>query len=280
MFICTCYRLDLSGTNRGIIFPTSGMVKSMTVLVTGASSGFGKEISKIFVKAGYSVIGASRRTEQLGKLQRELGKNFLPLEMDLCSYQSVDQGLASLKGDWEDIDLLINNAGLALGLEPAHQTEWIDWEIMVQTNISGLLYVTRKLLPSLVRKRSGHIINIGSTAGSYPYYGANVYGASKAFVKQFSKNLRADLADKGIRITNVEPGLCGETEFSQVRFKGDEQKARAVYREVNYLKPQDIAEIVLWIYQQPTHVNINSIEIMPVAQTFAGLMVHRDEKKV
>ncbi|MFH4354131.1 MAG: SDR family oxidoreductase [Neisseriaceae bacterium] len=252
----------------------------MTVLVTGASSGFGKEISKIFVKAGYSVIGASRRTEQLGKLQRELGKNFLPLEMDLCSYQSVDQGLASLKGDWEDIDLLINNAGLALGLEPAHQTEWIDWEIMVQTNISGLLYVTRKLLPALVRKRSGHIINIGSTAGSYPYYGANVYGASKAFVKQFSKNLRADLADKGIRITNVEPGLCGETEFSQVRFKGDEQKARAVYREVNYLKPQDIAEIVLWIYQQPTHVNINSIEIMPVAQTFAGLMVHRDDKKV
>jgi 3-hydroxy acid dehydrogenase / malonic semialdehyde reductase len=248
----------------------------MSILVTGASAGFGTSISRILVKAGYQVIGAARRIEKLQQLKQELGSAFLPLEMDVTDYKSVDQALTSLPTEWAKIDLLVNNAGLALGMETAQEARFADWETMIQTNILGLIYVTRQILPQMVARNKGYIINLGSTAGSWPYKGGNVYGASKAFVRQFSLNLRTDLVGTRIRVTNIAPGLCGDTEFSNVRFRGDDAQADAVYENINYLKPEDIANTVLWLYQTPAHVNVNHIEIMPVSQTFAGLSVTRD----
>lgn len=251
----------------------------MAILITGASSGLGAAMARTLVKKGHAVIGAARREEQLDALYQELGQRlFFPLVMDVCDKTSVDQSLAALPKQWQSVDTLINNAGLALGLSSADQADAADWEIMVNTNILGLIYLTRQLLPSMVKNRQGQIINIGSIAGNWPYYGANVYGASKAFVKQFSRNLRADLAKYRIRVSNIEPGLCGDTEFSQVRFKGDLQKAKRPYENVHYLTPQDIADIVLFIYETPSHVNIDILEVMPVAQTFAGLMTYPQQE--
>lgn len=248
----------------------------MTILVTGASAGFGASISRTLVKAGYQVIGAARRRDKLQHLSQELGAAFLPLEMDVTDTNSVDQALASIPEQWAQIDLLVNNAGLALGMEVAQEANFADWERMIHTNVLGLTYVTRKILPQMVQNNKGYIINLGSTAGSWPYKGGNVYGATKAFVRQFSLNLRTDLVGTRIRVTNVAPGLCGDTEFSNVRFRGDEDRAQAVYENISYLKPEDIANTILWLYQTPAHVNVNHIEIMPVSQTFAGLSVTRD----
>lgn len=248
----------------------------MTVLVTGASAGFGKSVCRAFVKAGYEVIGAARRLEKLNELKTELGEKFYPLQMDVSDPVKIDAALASLPPERAEIDLLVNNAGLALGLEPAYEVDFNDWLTMIQTNIVGLTYLTRRILPTMVQRNKGHIINLGSIAGNYPYPGGNVYGATKAFVKQFSLNLRADLAGTAIRVTNVEPGLCGGTEFSNVRFKGDDARAAGVYEGAHAVQPEDIANAILWIYQQPPHVNINRIEIMPVTQTFAGLKVAKD----
>lgn len=248
----------------------------MTILVTGASAGFGASISRTLVKAGYHVIGAARRQDKLQDLSQELGAAFLPLEMDVTDTNSVDQALASIPEQWAQIDLLVNNAGLALGMEVAQEANFADWERMIHTNVLGLTYVTRKILPQMVQNNKGYIINLGSTAGSWPYKGGNVYGATKAFVRQFSLNLRTDLVGTRIRVTNVAPGLCGDTEFSNVRFRGDEDRAQAVYENISYLKPEDIANTILWLYQTPAHVNVNHIEIMPVSQTFAGLCVTRD----
>lgn len=248
----------------------------MTILVTGASAGFGASISRTLVKAGYQVIGAARRQDKLHHLSQELGAAFLPLEMDVTDTNSVDQALASIPEQWAQIDLLVNNAGLALGMEVAQEANFADWERMIHTNVLGLTYVTRKILPQMVQNNKGYIINLGSTAGSWPYKGGNVYGATKAFVRQFSLNLRTDLVGTRIRVTNVAPGLCGDTEFSNVRFRGDEDRVQAVYENISYLKPEDIANTILWLYQTPAHVNVNHIEIMPVSQTFAGLSVTRD----
>ncbi|MCX8745217.1 SDR family oxidoreductase [Snodgrassella sp. B3882] len=248
----------------------------MTILVTGASAGFGASISRTLVKAGYQVIGAARRQDKLQHLSQELGAAFLPLEMDVTDTNSVDQALASIPEQWAQIDLLVNNAGLALGMEVAQEANFADWERMIHTNVLGLTYVTRKILPQMVQNNKGYIINLGSTAGSWPYKGGNVYGATKAFVRQFSLNLRTDLVGTRIRVTNVAPGLCGDTEFSNVRFRGDEDRVQAVYENISYLKPEDIANTILWLYQTPAHVNVNHIEIMPVSQTFAGLSVTRD----
>ena len=248
----------------------------MTILVTGASAGFGASISRTLVKAGYQVIGAARRQDKLQHLSQELGAAFLPLEMDVTDTNSVDQALASIPEQWAQIDLLVNNAGLALGMEVAQEANFADWERMIHTNVLGLTYVTRKILPQMVQNNKGYIINLGSTAGSWPYKGGNVYGATKAFVRQFSLNLRTDLVGTRIRVTNVAPGLCGDTEFSNVRFRGDEDRAQAVYENISYLKPEDIANTILWLYQTPAHVNVNHIEIMPVSQTFAVLSVTRD----
>ena len=247
----------------------------MIAMVTGASSGFGESISRQLVQAGYKVIGTGRRVERLAALADELGEQFLPLAFDVQDKAATRAAIAALPAEWSEVDLLVNNAGLALGLEPAHKADLEDWEQMIATNISGLTLLTRLLLPGMVARNRGHVINIGSIAGTYPYPGGNVYGATKAFVKQFSLNLRADLAGTAIRVTNVEPGLCGGTEFSNVRFHGDDAKAASVYQGVEAIQPEDIANTVLWVSQQPAHVNINSIEIMPVAQTFGPLNISR-----
>ncbi|MDH2998686.1 NAD(P)-dependent oxidoreductase [Pasteurellaceae bacterium LFhippo2] len=244
-----------------------------TALVTGATAGFGLAICKKLIEANYRVIGTGRRVERLMELKTELGENFFPLAFDVSDPEQTEQALNSLPTEWQAVDLLVNNAGLALGLEPAHKTELSDWYQMIDTNIKGLVTVTRLILPQMVERNSGHIINLGSIAGNYAYPGGNVYGGTKAFVKQFSLNLRADLAGTAVRVSNVEPGLCGGTEFSNVRFKGDDEKAAKVYENVEFVKPEDIADIVLWLNQQPAHVNINRIEVMPVAQTFSPLSV-------
>ncbi|MFQ1015290.1 SDR family oxidoreductase [Avibacterium paragallinarum] len=249
----------------------------MAILITGASAGFGKAMCEVFINAGYKVIGAARRLEKLTALQNELGENFYPLQMDMNNLTQISTALSQLPEAFQEIDLLVNNAGLALGLEPAHQANFEDWLTMINTNIVGLTYLTRQILPQMVARKQGNIINLGSIAGTYPYPGGNVYGATKAFVEQFSLNLRADLAGTNVRVTNVEPGLCGGTEFSNVRFKGDDEKAASVYANVQPIQPIDIANTVLWIYQQPPHVNINRIEIMPVAQSFSALNVVRDK---
>lgn len=247
-----------------------------TALVTGATSGFGWAICKTLVKAGYKVIGTGRRAERLAALHQELGEHFLPLAFDVSDREQTEQALNSRPDEWRGVDLLVNNAGLALGLEPAHEANLDDWYQMIDTNIKGLITVTRLILPGMVERNSGHIINIGSIAGTYAYPGGNVYGASKAFVEQFSLNLRADLAGTMVRVTNVEPGLCGDTEFSNVRFKGDDAKAAKVYENVHFIKPEDIAEMVLWLNQQPAYVNVNRIEVMSVAQSFSALTVSRN----
>ena len=249
-----------------------------TALVTGATAGFGAAICRTLIKNGYRVIGTGRRVARLEQLQQELGENFHFLAFDISDRQATEDAFHSLPASWQSIDLLVNNAGLALGLESADKASLDDWMQMIDTNIKGLVTITRLVLPQMVEHNSGHIINLGSIAGTYPYPGGNIYGGTKAFIKQFSLNLRADLAGTQIRVSNVEPGLCGGTEFSNVRFKGDDARAEKLYENVEYVSPQDIANIVLWLNQQPEHVNINRIEVMPTAQTFALLNVARIQK--
>ena len=248
----------------------------MLVMVTGASAGFGEAIARLFVEKGHTVIGTGRRSDKLQALQGELGERFIPLAFDISSQSDTKAALESLPTSLPNIDVLVNNAGLALGLEPAHEAKLDDWQRMIDTNVTGLCNMTRMVLPSMVEANSGLIINMGSIAGTYPYPGGNVYGATKAFVKQFSLNLRADLRDTAVRVSNVEPGLCEGTEFSNVRFRGDDAAAENVYKNVNAVTPADIADIVLWIAEQPKHVNINAIEVMPTAQTFSPLYVDRN----
>lgn len=248
----------------------------MAILITGASAGFGEAMCRSFVGAGYKVAGAARRLHKLEALRSELGENFHPLEMDVARTDSVYHALQTLPEGFAEIDCLINNAGLALGLDSADQADFADWQTMIQTNIVGLTYLTRQVLPQMVARKSGYIINLGSIAGTYPYPGGNVYGATKAYVRQFSLNLRADLAGTGVRVSNIEPGLCGDTEFSNVRFKGDDERAAKLYENVQFIRPQDVADTALWLYQRPAHMNVNSIEIMPVAQSFGALPVFRE----
>ena len=246
----------------------------MIVLITGASAGFGAAMARSFVQAGHRVIATARRKDKLDALAAELGQALLPLELDVTDATAVAALPGQLPADWSQVDVLVNNAGLALGLAAAQEADLAQWDTMIDTNCKGLVHVTRAILPGMVARQRGHIINIGSTAGNWPYAGGNVYGASKAFVKQFSRNLRTDVFGTPIRVTNIEPGLCGGTEFSNVRF-GDDTKAAKVYEGVQYITPEDIAHTVLWIAQAPKHMNVNSIEIMPVQQSFGGLAVHR-----
>ncbi|MEQ1440136.1 SDR family oxidoreductase [Fontimonas sp. SYSU GA230001] len=248
----------------------------MVVFVTGASAGFGTAIARRFAKDGAHVVIAGRRGERLRQLAAELGPRTLPVELDVRDRRAIDAVLAGLPPDFAAIDVLVNNAGLALGLEPAHQALLDDWEQMVDTNIKGLMTMTRAVLPGMVARRRGHIINIGSIAGEWPYPGGNVYGATKAFVRQFSLNLRADLLGTKVRVTDVEPGLCGGTEFSNVRFHGDDARAAKVYENTTPLTAEDIADTVHWIATRPPHVNVNTISLMPVDQAFAPLAIHRD----
>ena len=249
----------------------------MNILVTGVTAGFGKAIAELLISKGHTVIGTGRRQEKLDELQTQLGGNFIPLNFDVSDLPATKTALQTLPSDvLNNLDVLVNNAGLALGLEPADKTDFADWQQMVNTNILGLIHLTHEILPLMVANNDGYIINLSSTAGSYPYFGGNVYGATKAFVTQFSLNLRADLVGKNIRVSNIEPGLCGGTEFSNIRFHGDDAKAAQVYDSVQYVTPQDIANMVAWLIEQPKHVNINRIEVMPTAQTFAGLKVVKD----
>ncbi|WP_277187076.1 bifunctional NADP-dependent 3-hydroxy acid dehydrogenase/3-hydroxypropionate dehydrogenase YdfG [Caballeronia sp. BR00000012568055] len=247
----------------------------MIVFVTGASAGFGAAIARSFVKGGHRVIAAARRKERLVALSSELGDALLPLELDVRDENAINAAIASLPESFAQIDVLVNNAGLALGLEPAHKADLDEWKNMIDTNCTGLVTMTRAILPGMVERNRGHVFNLGSVAANYPYPGGNVYGATKAFVRQFSLNLRADLAGTALRVTDIEPGLCGGTEFSNVRFRGDDAKAATVYKDVQPLTPEDIADSIYWIATRPAHVNINTIELMPVAQTFGPLQIHR-----
>ncbi|GAB2954554.1 bifunctional NADP-dependent 3-hydroxy acid dehydrogenase/3-hydroxypropionate dehydrogenase YdfG [Hafnia psychrotolerans] len=248
----------------------------MIIFVTGATAGFGAEIARRFVKSGHKVVASGRRKERLENLKQELGDALYVVQLDVTNRASIEKAIAALPAEWRNIDVLVNNAGLALGLEKADKADLDDWENMIDTNAKGLVYMTRAVLPGMVERNVGHIINIGSTAGNWPYAGGNVYGATKAFVRQFSYNLRSDLHGTHVRVTNIEPGLCGGTEFSNVRFKGDDDKASKTYDNTNPLTAADVAESVFWVSTLPAHVNINSIEMMPVSQSLAGLQVHRD----
>ncbi|OFS72841.1 NAD(P)-dependent oxidoreductase [Pseudomonas sp. HMSC08G10] len=247
-----------------------------TAFVTGASAGFGRAICRTLVAEGYRVIGGARRMDKLKELEGELGDSFIPLALDVTDPASVDAAVEWIGKASLNIDVLVNNAGLALGVDRAQQASAENWQRMIDTNITGLTMVTHRILPRMVEADSGLIVNIGSIAGTYPYPGGNVYGASKAFVRQFSLNLRADLAGTRVRVSNIEPGLCSGTDFSVVRLKGDLDAVEALYRDVEALLPEDIAATVAWIAAQPAHVNINTIEIMPVAQSSAGLNVVRN----
>lgn len=247
----------------------------MIVFVTGATAGFGLAIVRKFAADGAKIVGTGRREARLLDLKKELGDKFHPLTFDVGKREQVEAAIASLPAEFSAVDILVNNAGGALGLDPAQSANLDDWDDMVASNISGLMYCTRLLLPGMVERQSGHIVNLGSIAGEFPYPGGNVYGAAKAFVHQFSNNLRADLLGKGIRVTDIAPGLSGGTEFSQVRFKGDETKAASVYAGTEPLTAEDVADAVHWVATRPKHVNINVVQMMPTCQAYGPLAVHR-----
>lgn len=249
---------------------------SQVAFVTGASSGFGSAITRHLAATGVRVVAAARRAGRLEALATELGRDMvLPVKLDVSDRASVERCIGELPPGFAEIGLLVNNAGAALGLEPAMSADLDEWEQMVDTNCKGIIYVTRALVPAMVSRGKGHIVNIGSVAGTYPYPGGNVYGATKAFVHQFSLNLRSDLHGTGVKVTCIEPGMCGGTEFSEVRFRGDIQKAAAVYSGMQPLTAEDIAATIDWVTRRPDHVNINTIELMPVAQSFAAFQVSR-----
>jgi sulfoacetaldehyde reductase len=245
-----------------------------TVLITGASSGFGKATAELLAQEGYQLILCARRSELLTKLQAGLHTKVHIVTVDVTDYQAVKAMFADLPAAFREIDVVINNAGLARGLDPADQARIEDWEEMVNTNIKGLMYVTKEAINIMKPRNSGLIINIGSTAASVPYKGGNVYGASKAFVRQFSRNLRTDLFGSNLKVSNIEPGMA-ETEFSQVRFHGDLEQAKNIYANTRALQAEDIARTIKWIIEQPENVNIDNIEIMPIDQTFGGTAVNR-----
>jgi 3-hydroxy acid dehydrogenase/malonic semialdehyde reductase len=247
----------------------------MIVFITGASAGFGAAMARTFVKNGHQVVLAARRKDRLDALARELGESALPIAMDVTDKNSIEEALSMLPQSWRQIDVLVNNAGLALNTKPAYEVPLEDWETMIATNIKGLVTMTHALLPAMVERGSGLVINIGSVAGRTPYPGGNVYGATKAFVEQFTLNLRADLVGTGVRATNIAPGLCGGTEFSNVRLRDDAAAAK-VYEGTQPLTAEDIAETAYWIATLPPHVNINQIEMMPTCQGYGPLNIKRN----
>jgi 3-hydroxy acid dehydrogenase/malonic semialdehyde reductase len=247
----------------------------LIIAVTGASSGFGAAIARRAVQDGHRVIAMGRRTGRLTALAAELGDAVLPWTLDVTDSAAVAALPDTLPEAWRAIDVLVNNAGLALGLDPAFKASLSDWDTMVATNVTGLMHMTRALLPGLVARNRGHVVNISSTAALYPYPGGHVYGASKAFVTQFSLNLRADLVGTGVRVTDLEPGLVGGSEFSTTRFGGDAARAQAVYAGTTPLSPEDIAEAVAWVVGLPAHVNINRLEMMPTCQASGPLAIKR-----
>lgn len=240
----------------------------MLVCITGATSGIGQATAKRFACEGWQVLATGRRADRLEKLAKEYS-NIQTMVFDVQERQAVAEALGKVK----DVDVLVNNAGLAKGLDAAFQASLDDWETMVNTNIKGLMYCTRTLLPGMVSRKKGHIINLGSIAGTYPYPHGNVYCATKAFCLQFSRNLRCDLHGTGVRVTDIEPGLL-QSEFSNVRFKGDDERAAKLYAGTNPLHPEDIADIIWWVANQPKHVDITQVEVMPTVQSLCGPRVY------
>ena len=249
--------------------------KTLTVFITGATSGFGEAMARRYAGVGAKVIATGRRLDRLQKLRDELGPELCHIaELDVRDRHAIDAVIAAIPEPFTPINTVIANAGLALGLQPAAETDITDWETMVDTNIKGLMYTVRALLPKLVENGEGHVVTLGSVAGDFPYPGGSVYAGSKAFVKQFALAIRADLLGKNVRVTNIEPGMV-ETEFSLVRFKGNEEAAGKVYQNAEVMTAEDIAEAIFWVTTLPRHVNINRMSMMPVNQAFSPFAVHR-----
>src|SRR3954452_6543838 len=244
-----------------------------TILITGATAGFGLAAARRFAAGGWRVIGTGRRAERLRALQDELGDAFLPLEIDMRDIKAVVT-LARLSAPWNDIDLLLNNAGLAPPTDPLSETDWERIEDVIETNVTGLVALTRALLSKLVDRR-GAIVNLSSVAATYPYKGGAVYAGTKAFVRQFSLDLRSDLHGTSVRATSIEPGMA-QTEFTIVRTGGDKEASDKLYAGMNPMTADDIAETIWWVATLPAHLNINAIELMPVSQSFAGFVVARE----
>ncbi|HXT01887.1 MAG TPA: SDR family NAD(P)-dependent oxidoreductase [Elusimicrobiota bacterium] len=249
--------------------------KTLTVLVTGATAGFGAAACRRFAAEGAKVIATGRRTDRLASLKKELGAACHTLAFDASSRAETEKALESLPAAFAKPNVVVANAGLALGLEPAQKANLDDWDGMIATNINGLLYTVRATLPGMIARDEGHVVLLGSVAADFPYPGGNVYGATKAFVKQFALNLRADLLGANVRVTNVEPGLA-ETEFSLVRFKGDAAKAKKPYEGVAPLTAEDVAETIFWTCTLPRRVNVNRIQVMPVMQAFGPFAFKRE----
>lgn len=240
-----------------------------TICITGVTSGVGLETARRFAREGWNIIGTGRRKDRLDSLGKELGARFLGLNFDVQDRDAVFKAFADLPAPFAALDVLLNNAGLSLGLDTVEKADTGDWDTMISTNINGLLYCTRAVLPGMIERNRGHIVNIGSVAGSRAFKGGNVYGSSKAFVNHFSRNLRADLLGTPIRVTNIEPGML-HTEFMAVRFKGDTQVSEDFYAGSEPLTPQDIAEAIWWSVSCPPHMNVCSMELMPVCQSDGG----------
>jgi serine 3-dehydrogenase len=246
---------------------------SKTILITGATAGFGEAAALRFASGGWRVIGTGRRGDRLRALQEKIGDAFLPLEIDMRDIQAIED-LARLAPPWNEIDLLLNNAGLAPPTDPLQETEWERIDTVIETNITGLVALTRLLLPKLV-DRKGQIVNLSSVAATYPYKGGAVYAGTKAFVRQFSLDLRCDLAGTGVRVTSIEPGMA-ETEFTLVRSGGDRAASDKLYAGMNPMTAEDLADLFWWLANLPPHLNINTIELMPVSQSFAGFTISRE----
>jgi 3-hydroxy acid dehydrogenase/malonic semialdehyde reductase len=251
-------------------------LRGFNALVTGASSGIGLACAERLVQDGATVVAVARRADRLAALASRLGPRLLPIPLDITDRAAVTRTFTESVPPIPPLDILVNAAGLALGLEPVHRTSMDDWDRMIETNCRALVFATRLVLPGMVERARGHIVNIGSVASNYPYPGGNVYGATKAFVRQFSLAIRSDLLGTKVRVTNVEPGMC-DTEFSQVRFAGDKAKADQVYAGMTPLSAADVADVVAWCVSRPAHVNVNTIELMPVEQAFGPFAVHRQK---
>lgn len=245
------------------------------VFITGATAGFGEALARRYAAAGAKLVLVGRRQERLESLAAELGVKTHTIALDVTQRDAVTAAVQALPAEFAEIDVLINNAGLARGLEPVQDSLVDNWEAMVDTNLKGLMYVTSAVLPGMVARDKGHVVNLSSTAGTYPYPGSTIYGATKAAVSMFSLNMLSDLIKTRIRVTNIEPGMCGGSEFSVVRFQGDAQAAAKVYEGTDPILPEDVAETVFWATSMPAHVNINRVEMMPVCQAPAGLAVYR-----
>ncbi|ARV59989.1 NAD(P)-dependent oxidoreductase [Nostocales cyanobacterium HT-58-2] len=254
-------------------------VQNQTVLITGASSGIGAACAKVFASAGAKLILAARRLERLQELADELSKNFTTdihlLQLDVRDRAAVESAISSLPPSWSLIDILINNAGLSRGLDKLHEGDFQDWEEMIDTNIKGLLYLTRYVVPGMVKRDHGHVVNIGSIAGHQTYPGGNVYCGTKAAVRAISEGLKQDLLGTPIRVSSVDPGMV-ETEFSEVRFHGDSDRAQKVYQGLKPLTPDDIADVIFFCVTRPSHVNINEVVLMPVDQASTTLVNRRN----